>query len=148
MKLETDISWVATMLYIGTGRQDTKSCLNQIISSYDIPHIETSVFFSLCSDRYKVFLDLFNLSTYLIPRDYFPRLTTRMRHRLSVYENTPDGPFAAPAVSSSPRNIDMMCTRAEQAMSLESSSDSSVDSPVTSLGTIHDEEHNLRNTKH
>lgn len=36
------------------------------------------------SDRYKVFLDLFNLSTFLIPRSYIPELSRRMRRRLSV----------------------------------------------------------------
>ncbi len=39
-------------------------------------------------DRYKVFLDLFNLSTFLIPRQYFPKLTTRMKHRLSILEGS------------------------------------------------------------
>ena len=39
-----------------------------------------------CSDRYKVFLDLFNLSTFLIPRDYIPPLTPNMKQRLSIYE--------------------------------------------------------------
>ena len=38
----------------------------------------------LCSDRYKVFVDLFNLSTYLVPRAYIPALTDRMKRRLSV----------------------------------------------------------------
>ena len=38
------------------------------------------------SDRYKVFLDLFNLSTFLIPRDYIPPLTANMKQRLSIYE--------------------------------------------------------------
>ncbi|ESO93465.1 hypothetical protein LOTGIDRAFT_202558 [Lottia gigantea] len=36
------------------------------------------------SDRYKVFLDLFNLSTYIIPRAYIPPMTNRMKRRLSV----------------------------------------------------------------
>lgn len=39
---------------------------------------------STISDRYKVFVDLFNLSTYLIPRAYIPPLTERMKRRLSV----------------------------------------------------------------
>ena len=38
------------------------------------------------SDRYKVFLDLFNLSTFLIPREYIPPLTPNMKQRLSIYE--------------------------------------------------------------
>ncbi|ESO07176.1 hypothetical protein HELRODRAFT_185454 [Helobdella robusta] len=36
------------------------------------------------SDRYKVFLDLFNTATYLIPRHLIPQLTAQMRKRLSV----------------------------------------------------------------
>lgn len=36
------------------------------------------------SDRYKVFLDLFNLSAYLVPRDYIPPLTSSMKRTLSV----------------------------------------------------------------
>ncbi|XP_068906800.1 LOW QUALITY PROTEIN: tryptophan 2,3-dioxygenase [Tenebrio molitor] len=37
---------------------------------------------STLSDRYKVFVDLFNLSTFLIPRSYIPPLTTSMRSHL------------------------------------------------------------------
>ncbi|RZC41040.1 tryptophan 2,3-dioxygenase [Asbolus verrucosus] len=37
---------------------------------------------STLSDRYKVFVDLFNLSTFLIPRSYIPSLTTSMRSHL------------------------------------------------------------------
>jgi len=37
-----------------------------------------------CSDRYKVFIDLFNLSTYIVPRSYTPQLTQRMQRSLSV----------------------------------------------------------------
>lgn len=36
------------------------------------------------SDRYKVFLDLFNLSTFLIPRDHIPPLTEQMQTRLNI----------------------------------------------------------------
>ncbi|KAI6239075.1 Tryptophan 2,3-dioxygenase [Aphelenchoides fujianensis] len=39
------------------------------------------------SDRYKVFLDLFNLSTWLIPRDYIPKLSPRMVKTLSEHSN-------------------------------------------------------------
>lgn len=39
------------------------------------------------SDRYRVFLDLFNLSTYLIPRDYIPPLNSRMKRTLSILHN-------------------------------------------------------------
>jgi len=39
---------------------------------------------STCSDRYKVFLDLFNLASFLIPREFIPKLTSEMKLRLSV----------------------------------------------------------------
>ncbi|XP_067663604.1 tryptophan 2,3-dioxygenase-like [Haliotis asinina] len=39
---------------------------------------------STISDRYKVFVDLFNLSTYLVPRAYIPKLSNRLKRRLSV----------------------------------------------------------------
>ena len=38
--------------------------------------------FSFYSDRYKVFVDLFNLSNYLIPRDRIPPLSSSMKMRL------------------------------------------------------------------
>ncbi|XP_064608140.1 tryptophan 2,3-dioxygenase-like [Liolophura sinensis] len=44
---------------------------------------------STISDRYKVFLDLFNLSTFLIPRSYIPDLSSDMKRRLSMF--TKDG---------------------------------------------------------
>ncbi|CAI4231193.1 unnamed protein product [Auanema sp. JU1783] len=42
---------------------------------------------STVSDKYKVFLDLFNLSTWLIPREYIPRLSARMVKTLSEHSN-------------------------------------------------------------
>ncbi|XP_045206655.2 tryptophan 2,3-dioxygenase-like [Mercenaria mercenaria] len=39
---------------------------------------------STISDRYKVFLDLFNLSAFLIPRVYIPPLTNSMKRTLSI----------------------------------------------------------------
>lgn len=39
---------------------------------------------STISDRYKVFVDLLNMSTYLVPRQYSPQLTQRMQRCLSV----------------------------------------------------------------
>ncbi|PAV80052.1 hypothetical protein WR25_04887 [Diploscapter pachys] len=42
---------------------------------------------STVSDRYKVFLDLFNLSTWLIPREYIPVLSPRMVKTLSEHSN-------------------------------------------------------------
>ncbi|XP_064636676.1 tryptophan 2,3-dioxygenase-like isoform X2 [Lineus longissimus] len=40
------------------------------------------------SDRYKVFIDLFNLSTYLIPRHLIPPLSKRMKCKLSIMEDS------------------------------------------------------------
>ncbi|XP_018573815.1 tryptophan 2,3-dioxygenase [Anoplophora glabripennis] len=42
---------------------------------------------STLSDRYKVFVDLFNLSTFLIPRSYIPPLTPAMRSHLCHWVN-------------------------------------------------------------
>ncbi|CAJ0942507.1 unnamed protein product, partial [Mesorhabditis belari] len=42
---------------------------------------------STVSDKYKVFLDLFNLSTWLIPRQYIPQLSPRMVKTLSEHSN-------------------------------------------------------------
>jgi len=39
---------------------------------------------STLSDRYKVFLDLFNLSTFLIPREFIPPLTPVMKNHLCL----------------------------------------------------------------
>jgi len=36
------------------------------------------------SDRYKVFVDLLDMSTYVVPRQYTPQLTQRVRRNLSV----------------------------------------------------------------
>jgi len=40
---------------------------------------------STVSDRYKVFLDLFNLPSFLVPRQYIPLLNPSMRARLSTH---------------------------------------------------------------
>ncbi|XP_066287545.1 tryptophan 2,3-dioxygenase-like isoform X2 [Branchiostoma lanceolatum] len=45
---------------------------------------------STVSDRYKIFLDLFNLSTFLIPRDRIPPLTQSMHRKLSVFDRNDD----------------------------------------------------------
>lgn len=42
---------------------------------------------STLSDRYKVFVDLFNLSTFLIPRSYIPKLSPSMRSKLCLWKN-------------------------------------------------------------
>jgi len=46
---------------------------------------------STLSDRYKVFLDLFNLSTFMVPRKYIPPLSRQMKNRLSIREDFPQG---------------------------------------------------------
>lgn len=38
------------------------------------------------SDRYKVFVDLFNLSTFLIPRSHIPPLDANMKYRLCIWQ--------------------------------------------------------------
>nr|XP_023018705.1 tryptophan 2,3-dioxygenase-like [Leptinotarsa decemlineata] len=40
---------------------------------------------STLSDRYKVFVDLFNLSTFLIPRSYIPPLDDNMKNHLCYW---------------------------------------------------------------
>lgn len=42
---------------------------------------------STLSDRYKIFVDLCNLATWLIPRDMIPPLTPNMKKRLSVMDD-------------------------------------------------------------
>jgi tryptophan 2,3-dioxygenase len=42
---------------------------------------------STASDRYKVFYDVVNLSTWLIPRQYVPQLNEDMKKCLSKYES-------------------------------------------------------------
>jgi tryptophan 2,3-dioxygenase len=45
------------------------------------------------SDRYKIFIDLFNLASFLVPREFIPKLTSEMKIRLSVasVDGTHDG---------------------------------------------------------
>ncbi|CAF4056414.1 unnamed protein product [Rotaria magnacalcarata] len=42
-----------------------------------------------CNDRYKVFIDLFNLASFLIPREFLPKLTAEMKMRLAFANNDP-----------------------------------------------------------
>ena len=42
---------------------------------------------STLSDRYKIFLDLFNMSTFLIPIDQIPPLTTDMKTMLRTHSH-------------------------------------------------------------
>jgi len=52
----------------------------------------------LISDRYKVFIDLFNLASFLIPREFIPKLTSEMRKRLATASVTSDGDDDNPTV--------------------------------------------------
>ncbi|XP_053203415.1 tryptophan 2,3-dioxygenase-like [Panonychus citri] len=45
---------------------------------------------STLSDRYKVFVDLFNLSTFLISKEYLPLLTPKMKKKLSTLTQKQD----------------------------------------------------------
>ncbi|KAG7173017.1 Tryptophan 2-3-dioxygenase-like, partial [Homarus americanus] len=54
---------------------------------------------STLSDRYKVFLDLFNLSTFLLPRNSVPPLTRQMKYRLSIMEDLDHGKVEMKEVS-------------------------------------------------
>lgn len=40
---------------------------------------------STATDRYKVFYDIINLSTWLLPREYVPKLTDDIKKYLSTY---------------------------------------------------------------
>lgn len=56
------------------------------------------------SDRYKVFLDLFMLSTFLIPRPFVPQLSTEIRDWLShvpPLSTSPVSPSAPNTLASS-----------------------------------------------
>jgi tryptophan 2,3-dioxygenase len=44
---------------------------------------------STTSDRYKVFIDITNLSTFFIPRQKLPKLPEEVRHRLGFMFNSP-----------------------------------------------------------
>lgn len=46
---------------------------------------------STLSDRYKVFVDLCNLSTFLIPASAIPPLTAQMKQRLSIRQDSEEG---------------------------------------------------------
>lgn len=56
--------------------------MHLICEAMKVFHLSHTYFLSLFSDRYKVFLDLFNLSTFLVPRDSIPPLTDRMKQTL------------------------------------------------------------------
>lgn len=47
---------------------------------------------STLSDRYKIFVDICNLATFLIPREFIPPLTPSMKKRLSVMEDIKEKP--------------------------------------------------------
>ena len=40
---------------------------------------------NICSsDRYKIYVDLFNLASFIIPREFIPKLNNEIRSRLST----------------------------------------------------------------
>ena len=41
---------------------------------------------STAGDRYRLFNDILNLSTWLIPREYTPKLTEDIRKRLNTFD--------------------------------------------------------------
>lgn len=59
---------------------------------------------STLSDRYKVFIDLFNLSTFLLPRNCVPPLDRKMKSRLSTMEE-PDEERRGKVIRSRPISI-------------------------------------------
>ena len=66
-----------------------KNQISSISSSFTTTFTSTAdpvilKFLLFFSDRYKVFLDLFNLSAFLIPRAYIPKLTSSMKRTLSI----------------------------------------------------------------
>lgn len=60
-----------------------------ITTSDDVDDFTEFNFFSRSSDRYKVFLDLFNLSTFLIPRKCIPPLSDEMLNQLNTHFRVP-----------------------------------------------------------
>lgn len=59
----------------------------QRINSYSaILHRIPLLLFIFFSDRYKVFIDLFNLSTFLIPRCHIPPLDFNMKQQLNIWQ--------------------------------------------------------------
>lgn len=68
------------------------------------------------SDRYKVFLDLFNLSTYVIPREYIPPLTMSMKRTLSTLFTEAESESGIEDQSSSLESSDQSTEEASNAM--------------------------------
>lgn len=69
-----------------SGYQYLRSTLRYFFFKFAIKILKLILNFS---DRYKVFIDLFNLSTFLIPRSYIPKLTTEMKHTLTLLKIVP-----------------------------------------------------------
>uniref|UniRef100_A0A2P2HW23 Tryptophan 2,3-dioxygenase n=1 Tax=Hirondellea gigas TaxID=1518452 RepID=A0A2P2HW23_9CRUS len=73
---------------------------------------------STLSDRYKVFIDLFNLSTFLLPRDSIPTLTRQMKHRLSMHDTRAGSRFRV-----SPNGDDNLCKNSDREFDDDNSDD-------------------------
>lgn len=70
-------------IFIFSGYQYLRSTLRLVLKRFLIT-IDTNSITVFFSDRYKVFLDLFNLSTFLIPRESIPPLTSEMKQALNM----------------------------------------------------------------
>lgn len=56
---------------------------------------KTSVYMCFSSDRYKVFVDLFNLSTYLVPRHWIPKMNPNIHKFLYMAEYSDSSYFSS-----------------------------------------------------
>ena len=60
--------------------KQTRQKIGEIIIFLTLQYLRSTL-----SDRYKIFLDLFNMSTFLIPRDEIPPLTDEMKTQLRTH---------------------------------------------------------------
>lgn len=72
---------------------------------------------STLSDRYKVFLDLFNLSSFLINRSCIPSLTRNMKDRLSIMEEHRNGHVFKDDKNGSDSDLEKSSERSSEASS-------------------------------
>lgn len=69
---------------------------------------------STLSDRYKVFVDICNLSTFIVPRSLIPPLTVDMKKRLSIMEDGTSGVVGVRNRSRSQRTSSSVVLREEE----------------------------------
>ena len=119
-----------------SGYQYLRSTVRLVLSGIESKKIESlqqnfhHLYFY--SDRYKIFLDLFNLSTFLVPRNYIPELDRHTRRRLSMMD--------ADDVTSMPRsrslgNEMLRLDRAFGGVTIASAHDEDEDEDSTSSGS-------------